>query len=217
MPCLQSSAAISITKQEPALCTSAPVAGVSTFRRDSAIATKLMHIDRVMLTLIVLTVALDSRFKYGIFDMSSLIRATSAASAAMSLPMLPIAIPTLAVFSAGRRLHRPQSCRLFFRRPAAGRCFPPFPLAAVPRGLRKYQPAWQNSLRLWRYHPSAAPADRGTIPLSSLFVFRKANSPNQKCSIAFYKFLPKVKGRGVEPRPSVWNDAWIGPAGDKEA
>ena len=42
-----SSAAISTTKQEPALCTSAPVVGVNTSMSDSTIATKLMHIDSV--------------------------------------------------------------------------------------------------------------------------------------------------------------------------
>lgn len=58
-----SSAAISTTKQEPALCTSAPVTGVSSSNRERTIATKLMHIDRVMLNLMVFTVALDSRFR----------------------------------------------------------------------------------------------------------------------------------------------------------
>ena len=58
-----SSAAIRTTKQEPALCTSAPVTGVSSSNRESTIATKLMHIDRVILNLIVFIVALDSRFR----------------------------------------------------------------------------------------------------------------------------------------------------------
>ena len=71
---------------------------------DSTIAAKLMHIDKVMLTLMVLTVALDSRFRYGIFERSSLIRAISAASMAISLPILPIAALTSAVLSAGASL-----------------------------------------------------------------------------------------------------------------
>ena len=83
------------------MCTSAPVVGVNTSMSDSTIATKLIHIDRVMLALIVLTVALESRFKYGIFEISSLIKATSAASTAMSLPILPIATLTSAVFNWG--------------------------------------------------------------------------------------------------------------------
>ena len=58
-----SSAAINTTKQEPALCTSAPVTGVSSSNRESTIATKLMHMDRVMLNLMVFTVALESRFR----------------------------------------------------------------------------------------------------------------------------------------------------------
>ena len=55
------------------MCTSAPVVGVNTSMSDSTIAVKLMHIDRVMLALMVFTVALESRFKYGIFEISSLI------------------------------------------------------------------------------------------------------------------------------------------------
>lgn len=58
-----SSAAISTTKQEPALCTRAPVVGFSTPRTDRVTARKLMHMDSEMLNLMVLTVALDSRFR----------------------------------------------------------------------------------------------------------------------------------------------------------
>ena len=58
-----SSAAISTTRQEPPLCTSAPVTGVSNSSRESMIAAKLMHTDSAMLNLMVLTVALDSRFR----------------------------------------------------------------------------------------------------------------------------------------------------------
>lgn len=58
-----SSAAISTTKQEPALCTKAPVVGLSRPRTDSVTAKKLIHMDSVILALMVLTVALDSRFR----------------------------------------------------------------------------------------------------------------------------------------------------------
>lgn len=81
------SAAINTTKHEPALCTSAPVVGVSTCMSESTIAAKLMHMESVMLALIVRTVALDSRFRYGILERSSPSSAISAASTAISLPM----------------------------------------------------------------------------------------------------------------------------------
>lgn len=58
-----SRAAIRTTKQEPALCTSAPVVGFKTPLTDSATARRLMHMDRPILNLMVLTVALDSRFR----------------------------------------------------------------------------------------------------------------------------------------------------------
>ena len=52
------------------MCTRAPVVGVSSSKREAVMAAKLMHMDRAMLHLIVFTVALDSRFKYGILEMS---------------------------------------------------------------------------------------------------------------------------------------------------
>lgn len=60
-------AAISTTRHEPALWTSAPVVGVNMPATERNTAAKLMHIDKVMLNLIVLTVAFASRFRYGIF------------------------------------------------------------------------------------------------------------------------------------------------------
>ena len=71
---------------------------------DSIIATKLMHMDNVMLSLMVLTVAFDKRFRYETFEISSLIRAISAASTAISLPISPMATPTSAIFNAGASL-----------------------------------------------------------------------------------------------------------------
>ena len=56
-------AATRTTKQEPALCTSAPVVGFKTPLTERKTATKLMTIDSVMLALMVFTVALDSRFR----------------------------------------------------------------------------------------------------------------------------------------------------------
>ena len=61
------------------MCTSAPVVGVSSPKMESVIARKLMQRDRKMLSLMVFTQASDSRFRYGIFAISSLIRAISAA------------------------------------------------------------------------------------------------------------------------------------------
>ena len=58
-----STAAMSTTRQEPALCTRAPVVGVRTSSRDSAMARKLMAMDRAMLHRMVFTVALDSRLR----------------------------------------------------------------------------------------------------------------------------------------------------------
>ena len=95
------SAATSTTRQEPQLCTNAPVVGVSNPKSDNAIATKLMQSDKEILNLIVLTQELDNHFKYGIFAILSLIKAISAASTAISLPIAPIATLTLAVFNAG--------------------------------------------------------------------------------------------------------------------
>lgn len=47
------SAAMSTTKQEPALCTKAPVVGVNNPRTDKVTAIKLIHIDKAILNLIV--------------------------------------------------------------------------------------------------------------------------------------------------------------------
>ena len=58
-----SRAAIRTTKQEPALCTNAPVVGFSTPMTDKVTASRLMHIDSPILNLMVLTVALDSCFR----------------------------------------------------------------------------------------------------------------------------------------------------------
>lgn len=58
-----SSAAIRTTKQDPALCTSAPVVGVSSPSTERVTATKLMHMDSVMLVRIVFTVAFERRFR----------------------------------------------------------------------------------------------------------------------------------------------------------
>ena len=58
-----SNAAIKTTKQEPALCTGAPVVGLSIPITDRVTAIILIHIDKPMLNLIVLTVALDTLFK----------------------------------------------------------------------------------------------------------------------------------------------------------
>ena len=52
---------MSTTKQEPALCTKAPVVGVSSCRRESTIAAKLIARDRLMLNRMVLAAALASR------------------------------------------------------------------------------------------------------------------------------------------------------------
>jgi len=57
------SAAINTTKQEPALWTSAPVVGVSMPKTESVTAIILIHIDKVILNLIVLTVAFENRFR----------------------------------------------------------------------------------------------------------------------------------------------------------
>lgn len=46
--------------------------GVSTSIRDKMIATKLMHMDRLMLNWMVLTVALDRRFRYGILEIQQI-------------------------------------------------------------------------------------------------------------------------------------------------
>ncbi len=51
------SAAINTTRQEPQLCTNAPVVGVSNPKSDNAIATKLMQSDKEILNLIVFIVA----------------------------------------------------------------------------------------------------------------------------------------------------------------
>ena len=53
-----SNAAISTTKHDPALCTKAPVVGFSLPRTESVTARKLMHMESVMLSLMVLIVAL---------------------------------------------------------------------------------------------------------------------------------------------------------------
>ena len=58
---------MSTTKQDPALCTKAPVVGVNNSMIERITAATLMHIDKVILNLIVVTVALDNFFKYGIF------------------------------------------------------------------------------------------------------------------------------------------------------
>ena len=58
-----SSAAMSTTKQEPALCTKAPVVGLSSPNREQTMAAALMHMERAMLSLMVLTVAFESRFR----------------------------------------------------------------------------------------------------------------------------------------------------------
>lgn len=57
------SAAINTTRQEPQLCTNAPVVGVSSPKSDSVIATKLIKRDSEILNLIVFTQAFDNRFK----------------------------------------------------------------------------------------------------------------------------------------------------------
>ncbi len=63
-----------------------------------------MHMERVIAVFIVLMVVLLSHFKYGSLEVLSSIRATSAASTAMSLPIAPIATPTSAVLRAGASL-----------------------------------------------------------------------------------------------------------------
>ena len=77
-----------MTRQEPALCTSAPTVGVKSPKTESVTATKLMHIESVMVHLIVLTVAFASFLRYGIFETLPFIIAMSAASRVMLLTLL---------------------------------------------------------------------------------------------------------------------------------
>ena len=64
-----------------------------------------MHTERVMPNFMVLAAAFDRHFRYGIFERSQLIGAIFAASTAMSLPMLPMATSTAAVFGASISIH----------------------------------------------------------------------------------------------------------------
>ena len=97
-----SSAAIRTTRQEPALCTSAPVVGVSNSSSESAIAAALMAHGQRDAQLDGGNRGVGQALEIGDLEMSSLISAMSAASTAISLPMLPIATPTSRRFECGR-------------------------------------------------------------------------------------------------------------------
>lgn len=54
---------MSTTKQEPALCTSAPVVGFRTPSTDRVTAMKFMHMEIVIAVLMVFLAATDKRFR----------------------------------------------------------------------------------------------------------------------------------------------------------
>ena len=97
----KSNAEFVITSTEPALCTNAPTTGSSTPVIASTIATKLSVSENVRLSFIVPIIRFASAVRCGSSRISSLTRAMSAASTAMSLPTPPIAMPTVAHLSAG--------------------------------------------------------------------------------------------------------------------
>ena len=96
-----SNAALRTTRQLPALCTIAPVTGFNNPSTLHTIATALMHMDNAILNLIVNNVEFERRLRYGILPMSSPKSATSAASIATSLPMVPMATLTSDALRAG--------------------------------------------------------------------------------------------------------------------
>lgn len=87
------SEAKSITKQEPALCTTAPIAGVISPIIERVTAIRFITSEMAIPVLMVLAHDLESNFKYGTLEISSFIKATSDASKAKSLPITPIATP----------------------------------------------------------------------------------------------------------------------------
>ena len=93
-----------MTSTEPALCTSAPTTGSSAPVIASTMAAKLSAMEKVMFRRMVRIMRFARRRRCGISRMSSLTKAMSAASTAMSLPTPPMATPTWARLSAGASL-----------------------------------------------------------------------------------------------------------------
>ena len=90
-----------MTSTELALCTSAPTTGFSFPIMDNAIAIKFSVIEKVMFSLIVVIIRLESATRCESSRTSSSTSAISAASTAISLPTPPIAMPTSAFLSVG--------------------------------------------------------------------------------------------------------------------
>ena len=91
-----------MTSTELALCTSAPTTGFSFPIMDNAIAIKFSVIEKVMFSLIVVIIRLESATRCESSRTSSSTSAISAASTAISLPTPPIAMPTSAFFERRR-------------------------------------------------------------------------------------------------------------------
>ena len=85
-----------MTTTEPALCTSAPMTGLSEPIMARMMAAKFRPMEKIRLTLMVRIIRRDRAIRWGSTAMSSRTRAMSAASTAMSLPTPPMAMPTSA-------------------------------------------------------------------------------------------------------------------------
>ena len=83
-----------MTTTDPALCTRAPTTGFRMPVMANRMAKKFSPMEKLRLHWMTTIIRFASRSRWGTSRMSSLTRAISAASTAMSLPMPPMAMPT---------------------------------------------------------------------------------------------------------------------------